>query len=125
MEKRKLDESHVKLPRKIRAVSGYNMYHAECMRSAGNFVFAVCSLHVYEHCMILESLSCTSLQEKNCFSATKWKSLSAEEKGEYNEKAVAMHSTSAKDSVINVKQEITKLLKRLQELVCIDCIIDF
>ena len=37
MEKRKLGESHVKLPRKIRAVSSYTLYHAECMRSVGNF----------------------------------------------------------------------------------------
>ena len=117
MEKRKLGESYVKLPRKTRAVSGYNLHHAECMRSAGNFF--CCMYTVYEYCMILESLSCTSLQEKNCFSATKWRSLSDKEKGEYNDKATAIHSTSAEDSVVNVKQEITKLLKRLQELVCI------
>ena len=68
---------------------------------------------VYKYFIILESLSCTSLQ------LSKWRSLSVEEKGEYNDKAAAMHNASAEDSVTNVKQEITKLLKRLQELVCI------
>ena len=88
------------------------------------FCLCLCFMYgVYEYCMILESLSCTSLQEKNCLSSMKWRSLSAMEKGEYNDKAAAMDSISAEDSVKNVKQEVTKLLKRLQELVCND--IDF
>ena len=85
-----------------------------CTQQVIFFVYPFANMYtVYEYCMTLESLSCTSLQ------LSKWRSLSVEEKGEYNDKAAAMHSTSAEDSVINVKQEITKLLKCLQELVCI------
>ena len=69
--------------------------------------------------MVLESKSYTSLQEKNAYSAMKWRSLSAEQQEEYNDKAASKHEASSESQhdTINVKQEVTKLLKRLQELV--------
>ena len=63
--------------------------------------------------MLLESKNCSSLAEKNVYSSTQWKSLSAEDKTKYNEKAASMDENSGR----NLNQEITKLLSRLQELV--------
>ena len=76
---------------------------------------------IRKYCMILESQSYTSLQEKNVYSAMRWRSLSAEEQGKYNDQAASMHGANNEDlyDSVNVKQEVTKLLKRLQELVCV------
>ena len=106
MEKRK--SSDVKLPRKIRAISGYNLYHVECMQSQGTYeiTFSLYIVHWF-----LESKSCSSLAEKNIYSSAKWHSLSAEDKEKYKSMVVDMDRD--RERLINVKHEVTKLLNRL------------
>ena len=108
----------VKLPRKIRAISGYNLHHAECMQSEGmcevafflyNYIYGYTSF-------ALESKSCGSLAEKNKYSSEKWHSLSVEDKEKYNSMAL-MDRDRDHGKFINVKNEIAKLKSRLQELV--------
>lgn len=48
----------------------------------------------------------------------RWRSLSAEEQTQYNGKAVIVHREGGgQPDSVSVKQEVTKLLNRLQELV--------
>ena len=114
MEKRK--GCDVKLPRKIRAISGYNLHHAECMQSQGmcGIAFSI-SLYICGS-FALESKNCGSLAEKNMYSSEKWHSLSVEDKEKYNSMALIDRDRD-NDKSINVKNEIAKLQNRLQELV--------
>ena len=65
MEKR--NSSDVKLPR---AISGYNLYHAECMQSQGTYELSFS--YFTNGSLVLESKSCSSLAEKNIYSSAKW-----------------------------------------------------
>lgn len=70
----------------------------------------------------LESRSCNSSTEKNTYSsAVRWSSLPAEQQqSQYNGKGATMHrDIGDPPELMNVKEEITKLLSRLQELVSI------
>lgn len=80
--------------RKIMAVSGFNLWHAEFMKTA-------------------EAKSLNTFGERNQESGRQWNLLSEEERQLFREKAA---STATDKRPQNIKQETTKILNHLEDL---------
>jgi hypothetical protein len=81
--------------RKLRSVSGYNIWHSEFIRSQ-------------------DSKSFTTLAEKNGESGRRWNTLSLEQKSRYRDEAAAC---STRFSRHNKKREVSRVLKHLEGIV--------
>lgn len=108
------DDTTLKPLRKIRAVSGYNLWHAEFMKTTGTIFFVTFTIF-FSACHYLQKLNCWQpLLKKNHESAKRWNLLSEEDKELFREKAT---STKTDEKPLNFKQQSTKILNHLQELV--------
>ena len=68
--------------------------------------------------MMLDSRRCNSLTAKNSYSAMRQMSLPASNQLQYKDKSGHIHrDNECSSDLADVKQEVTELLKRLQELV--------
>lgn len=116
----KHDDATLKPLRKIRAVSGYNLWHAEFMKTTGTY-HILCNFHHLVFCLssFAEAKLLTTFAKKNLESAKRWNLLSEEDKELYREKAAY---TEFDKKPLNLKQQTTKILNHLQELVS-ECII--
>jgi len=110
------DDGSIKPLRKMRAISGYNLWHAEFMKTAGMYVFLVFFINYIRLLPIgyVEAKSLPTFSEKNQESARQWNLLSEQDKQCFREKAA---STEANKQPVNLKQQITKILSHLQDLV--------
>ena len=111
--KRPLDDTQKPALRKMRAVSGFNVWHREYLQSNSKFAarYVESSYTLWHTETRRESLSAANKE-----SSLQWQSLSEEEKQTYKDKAKAVQSGETR---VNVKKECKKILGHLQEVVSV------